>query len=78
MVKDGWSQQPGTLTKAEKNSGQETTADATYSITNNHSKPMYESVNTQQQQNGGNSPGNVNNVWGFYESKEKLLEMHFC
>lgn len=74
MVKDGWSQSSSNEKKQEATS-------ASHSITNSSkTTPVYDAMNPVYSQDAVTHPRPVGttNVWGVYESKEKLIEMHFC
>lgn len=75
MVKDGWSQSSSNEKKQEATS-------ASHSLVTNSSKttPVYDAMNPVYSQDAVTHPRPVGttNVWGVYESKEKLIEMHFC
>ncbi len=70
MVKENWS----SLNDKEDNIDNKQSVAAH----DNKTTPKLESTMRSTQQPASVVNTNGSNVWGVYESKEKLIEMHFC
>ena len=71
MVKENWSMKNEQVSTSSISDSNSSNACNSYNTASSLS-------NSNQQQQQPKTAADLSNVWGVYESKEKLIEMHIC